>query len=66
MNDPFFSTFHVCYSCFTIMWTFLVQINTSVVGKTIYGKKPHNDLETKKDVCFDNPSYPPVSWYLIG
>lgn len=46
------------------MWTFLVQINTSVVGKTIYSK--NNDSETKKDLCFDHPSCSPVRGCLIG
>lgn len=48
------------------MWTFLVQINTSVTGKSIYDKSKHNDSETKQDLCFDHPSYPPASCCLIG
>lgn len=66
-NDPyssFLSTFYACY--WTIMWTFVVQITTSVAGKSIYGKNKHNDSETKENPCFDRPSCPPVSPCLRG
>ena len=62
----FFTTFYVCYSCFTVMWTFLVQTNTSVVGKIIYSKSKHNDSETKMHLWFDHWSCLPVSCCLIG
>lgn len=67
MNDPYshFSVRSMCVLA-VLLSCGPAYKNTSVVGKTIYGKNKHNDSETKKDLCFDHPSYPPVSSCLIG